>query len=71
MALHPDVSDAFEQIDAALFSGDSFYNKENRIKLREYLTRWNKWDAEHHYYNADGMMCNSDGTRSIFDDVDE
>lgn len=25
----------------------------------------------HSYFNVDGMLCNPDGTRSIFDDVDE
>lgn len=71
MSVHPDVLEAFEQIDAAVFSGDSFQTKEGRKKLREYLERWNKWDREACYFTADGTMMSADGTRSIFDDVDE
>lgn len=63
--------EAFEEIDAAIFSGDTFVGSEGRVMLREYLARWNKWDAEHCYYAADGTLLSADGTRSIFDDVNE
>lgn len=70
-AVHPDVVEAFDLIDAAVFSGDSFYSHEGRTLLREHLERWKKWDSETNYYAADGMLLNADGTRSIFDDVDQ
>ncbi len=69
--MHPSVENALEEIDAAIFTGDSFIQKENRMKLREYLERWERWDKTSIYYTDDGMMCNADGTRSIFDDVDQ
>lgn len=71
MTIHKDVLDAFEQIDAAMFSGDAFILSEGRLKLREYLERWNAWNHSHCYYAADGTLLNADGSRSIFDDVDE
>ena len=67
--MHEDIAGAFEQIDAALFSGDTFFSFENRKILRERLERWERWDKEHGYYDADGTLLNADGTRSIFDDV--
>jgi hypothetical protein len=38
--MHPDVEAAFDQIDAALFSGDTFWNKDNMHMLEVYLRRW-------------------------------
>lgn len=70
-AMHPAVVEAFEEIDAAVFSGDTFMSHEGRTELRKYLARWNQWDAESCYYAADGTLMNADGTRSIFDDVDK
>ena len=71
MTMHPDVEKAFEQIDAAVFSGDTFTVQENRMKLREYLERWTKFDKTYNYYAPDGTLMTHDGKRSIFDDVDE
>jgi hypothetical protein len=42
MNLHPSVTQAFEEIDAALFTGDSFIDKENREHLVRMLARWKK-----------------------------
>lgn len=42
MNLHPSIINAFEEIDAALFSGDSFYSPENRKELERYILRWNR-----------------------------
>lgn len=69
--IHPDVEAAFETIDAAMFSGDTFFTDKGRAMLREYLGRWNRWDVSHPYYAADGTLLNADGSRSIFDDVDK
>lgn len=69
--IHPSVENAFEEIDAAVFSGDTFHTWEGRKMLREYLERWNKWDKEHCFYDEEGSLRNADGSRSIFDDVDE
>lgn len=38
--IHPDVLKAIEEIDAAVFSGDTFLDTENREKLAHYLGRW-------------------------------
>ena len=71
MSLHPSTVHALESIDASCFSGDSFQSAEGRKTLREYLARWNRWDKEATYYAEDGTLMNADGTRSIFDDVDQ
>ena len=31
---------AMKSIDAGMFSGDIFYNEENRKELKEYIGRW-------------------------------
>jgi len=36
------ISDACEIIDAALFSGDSFFRKEPREMLAEYIDSWRR-----------------------------
>ena len=46
MNIHPDVLNAFEEIDAALFSGDSFYNLSNLKELEKFLFRWEKMKNE-------------------------
>lgn len=40
MSMHPKVADAFEEIDAAIFSGDTFWDKDNMDKLEKFLGRW-------------------------------
>ena len=42
MNIHSNVLNAFEEIDAALFSGDSFYNLSNLKELEKFLFRWEK-----------------------------
>jgi hypothetical protein len=71
MEIHPKVLVAFNEIDAAVFSGTTFNTHEGRKMLRQYLWRWNKFDKEEFYYAEDGTMLEADGSRSIFDDVDE
>lgn len=71
MSVHPDIIEAFDQIDAAVFSGDTFMTHLGHGMLKGYLERWNKWIAEANYYDANGSLRNPDGSRSIFDDVDE
>ena len=36
-----------EEIDAALFSGDTFLDAESLSLLDGYLKRWNRWMEEH------------------------
>lgn len=36
------VENACEEIDAAMFSGDSFLDEENRKGLIEYMERWTR-----------------------------
>ena len=33
---------ACESVDACVFSGDSLYEEENRVKLKEYIARWQR-----------------------------
>jgi len=40
--MRPDTYEAAEIIDAAIFSGDSFHDKEARRRLRWYLERWER-----------------------------
>ena len=73
--LPPYLYDALEEIDAAIFSGEALHLPYSG-KLKSYLDRWQRAFADHRetslcYYNEDGMLCNLNGTRSIFDDVDE
>lgn len=35
-----EVEDWFDSIDAAVFSGDTFYDKANRERARWYVLRW-------------------------------
>jgi len=42
MNLHPKVAAALEEIDAAVFSSDTFIDAENRSSLTEYMTRWQR-----------------------------
>lgn len=38
--VHPKVEEAFQQIDAALYNGDTFDKPDNRKKLKEYAQAW-------------------------------
>jgi len=40
--VHPDVMEALETIDAALFSGDTFQCYEGVSLLEKYLHRWQR-----------------------------
>ena len=44
--MRPYIFNALEEIDAAMFSGDAFFNeeegKEHREELRRYMNRWNR-----------------------------
>lgn len=42
MNIHPNVLNSFQEIDAALFSSDSFYNLSNLKELERFLWRWEK-----------------------------
>lgn len=42
MSMHPSVARAFEEIDAAMFSGNTFMFPENLAVLEKYLGRWNR-----------------------------
>lgn len=62
--MHPTLENALEEIDAAIFSGDTFMHEEGRKVLREYLERWNRWDQSSCYFTADGTTMDADGTVS-------
>ncbi len=38
--MHPKVAGAIQEIDAALFSGDTFDDPDNRAELRAYVETW-------------------------------
>ncbi len=38
--MHPKVAQALEEIDAAVFSGDTFYDPDPRALLLYYMERW-------------------------------
>lgn len=40
--MHPSILKAFDELDAAIFSGDSFADKQQRAKLRELMARWER-----------------------------
>jgi len=42
VSIHPSVSNALDEIDAAVFSGDKSVREENRAILQEYLGRWSR-----------------------------
>jgi len=44
--IHPTVANAIQQIDAAVFSGDTFDEPEARAELVEYIERWTRRLAE-------------------------
>lgn len=53
--IHPSTEEAIQIIDAALYSGDSFHNKENLEYLETYFLRWSR-EAErikkHDFYES-------------------
>jgi len=42
----PEVDDKFDDIDAMLFSGDTFLDQENLNDLNHYLKRWARRSIE-------------------------
>lgn len=38
--IHPSVEEGIQQVDAALFNGDTFDDPENRAYLKGYVQRW-------------------------------
>ena len=40
--LHPSVERAFQEIDAAIFSGNEFHSAENLKHLSDYVARWQR-----------------------------
>jgi hypothetical protein len=40
--MHPDVEKAFQEIDSAVFSSDTFDEPEARQTLKSFLSRWQK-----------------------------
>ena len=41
-SLHPAIEDAFDEIDAAIFSGDAFHSKDNIKRFEHFMDRWSK-----------------------------
>lgn len=40
--LPPDLSEATDTIDAAIFTGDTFFDEAARIELRRLMARWER-----------------------------
>lgn len=49
--MHPNVMEAFQQIDAAMFSGDSFHYSGNRKYLQSFIERWQRGLNEHEVFD--------------------
>lgn len=47
MNTHPSTAEAIEEIDAAIFSGDTFLNEENNKEMQVLLDRWQRGLNEH------------------------
>jgi hypothetical protein len=45
-SMHPSVIQAIQEIDAAVFSGDTFEDPEARAELQAYVERWTRYLAE-------------------------
>lgn len=51
--MHPSIKNAIEELDAALFTGDTFVDRDNRAVFKKTLGRWyrgvielDQWDNE-------------------------
>lgn len=53
MRIHPAVEEALQQIDAALFNGDTFDDPQDRAYLRGYVERWLRRIEEDERVNPD------------------
>ena len=42
MSLPYDLDEHLDNVDAAMFSGDTFTTRENIEELEEYINRWNR-----------------------------
>jgi len=54
--MHPKVEEAFDQIDAAIFSGDGFFNEQALETLEYYIKRWQREAnriKENNYFQGD------------------
>jgi hypothetical protein len=40
--MHPKVAQAIQEIDAAVFNGDTFEDPDDRAELLEYIARWTR-----------------------------
>jgi len=75
--MHKNTARAFDEIDAAVFSGDAFIDNEERAKFRSFMNRWEKellsFDELNNSlrFSEDGTLLDGNGNRSIFDDVDK
>lgn len=45
--LHPKLENALQEIDAAMYSGDTFIDGANIQMMQGYLDRWNRGLVEH------------------------
>jgi len=39
---HPSITQALEELDAGVFSGDTFYDDEDRAHFRSMMARWER-----------------------------
>ena len=59
--IHPKVQEAIQQIDAALFNGDTFDSPENRTYLKEYVERWLREIVRNEKHDHDPPETDLDG----------
>ena len=73
--MHQNINNAFDEIDAAVFTGDTFMDDKERVNFRALMARWEKelisFDKPSKQFSEDGTLLDENGNRSIFDDVDK
>lgn len=62
--MHPSTARAFAEIDAALFSGDTFISRAGAAHLRKYLDRWGHGLSSIEEDHADEDSADRDAAQS-------
>lgn len=66
--IHPEVLRAFDVIDAAVLSGDTFLDERNRSGLIDYINRWQTHLATNPETFEEGcVICENEGPHDVED----
>ena len=55
--MHPKIEEAFQEIDAAVFSSDTFEDVENRKRLKSFIDRWEGEMSSMEFRNSKCHIC--------------